>query len=819
MITRFAAAAIAAAGLLLNTFQPAYGASAQDFRVLHHERLLHLALDRRDDAGAAARSRATRLRFDALGRAFDAELEPNARLLANLDPRAHPTLAHLELYRGSLAAQAGTWVRVGLLDGELHALIWDGAELYGIEPARRLRGHLEDGDEPDRELVIFRLSDVQGTLNDEVIAPAGASPYAAFVSDLHAASATTAPQERLDLALVADTEFANSHPDVDAELLLRANYVDGIYSEQLGLQINVIDTQSSNREPDAFSSTDPTTLLESFRDYRSSSASLRSSALAHLFTGRELDGDVVGIAYMNAVCDESGVGLTEASDSVFHDSLITAHEIGHNLGAPHDAEAGSPCESTPPDYLMAPRLSGSDQLSQCSVSQIESMLARARCLGTAYAGDVRVALASAPSTLLGDELGVHISVDSLSQEANANVVVEFRATLADIASATSGAGHECTIVDGEVRCALGTFAAGAHDDIDVVLSGRSAGVADLQATALASNDTNPANNVAVSALEIEPAVILEVDVEPGTVTLGSGDAAPITITLANASTLTATDVTVELSSPFELTDLDGAAGACVAVSADSPRYRCSIGMLRSLDSIELHGVVHAPQVVAAGSPASGLLAATATAAEPLARAGVNSASAVIQAYDALADLEARVDAASSAVTTGERAQVTLLLRNLGPDAASAATLDIEFPAQVVVKDAADDRAACSTSGTHAVRCRLEALANGEMLEVSVGIAADQPGTYSWNASATHAGFDPDATNDAVTRTLEVSAGSGISHPASSGGSSGGGGGACWFLLAIAGFGLTRNALSSARARRDAFATSAVIAARSASQSA
>ena len=303
------------------------------------------------------------------------------------------------------------------------------------------------------------------------------------------------------------------------------------------MQINVSVTETHTHEPDAFSATDPQTLLSSLGSYRASSPALRAQALVHLYTGRELDGNVVGIAYLDGVCDPSnGVGLTQASSSVFHDALITAHEIGHNLGARHDAEAGSPCATTPATYLMAAQLSGSDQFSQCSLQHMAPVIAAASCLGRAYAGDVRVRVNAAASVLLGDDTSVHLDLDNLGDEANSNVVVTLLPSYGvQIVDASSAAGHACAVSDGQLRCALGAFAAGAHDDIEVSMNAVHTGVASLQATAYASNDTNPANNLAVAALQVDPAVVLTAAVQPDAIALGPDAAAAVTVTLANES--------------------------------------------------------------------------------------------------------------------------------------------------------------------------------------------------------------------------------------------------------------------------------------------
>ena len=63
----------------------------------------------------------------------------------------------------------------------------------------------------------------------------------------------------------------------------------------------------------------------------------------------------MGVAYSSALCSTRfGAGLSEGNAGAMFDSLVAAHEIGHNFGAPHDGKAGSACESEMGDFIMAP---------------------------------------------------------------------------------------------------------------------------------------------------------------------------------------------------------------------------------------------------------------------------------------------------------------------------------------------------------------------------------------------------------------------------------------------------------------------------------
>ncbi len=173
------------------------------------------------------------------------------------------------------------------------------------------------------------------------------------------------------------------------EILRRLNNVDGIFSSQLGIEISVpsIDIGDS-----LSATTSASSLLNELGDLRKRSPNLYSRGLTHLFTGRNLDGTTVGIAFVGSVCDRQyGAGLTESSNTRWVESLIAAHEIGHSFGAPHDGDASQACGSTPTgSYLMSPSINGSDKFSACSLNIMRREAAGASCITALASADIEV---------------------------------------------------------------------------------------------------------------------------------------------------------------------------------------------------------------------------------------------------------------------------------------------------------------------------------------------------------------------------------------------------------------------------------------------
>ena len=143
------------------------------------------------------------------------------------------------------------------------------------------------------------------------------------------------------------------------------NLVDGIYQFESGILLRCTN-RSFQADPatDPYTASDPEDLLTQFSNhwnanFPNSGANQRS--IAHLFTGRNLDGQVIGIASLGVACRfaDSAYGLSQqfplASSNITAQTIIlTAHEIGHNFAAQHTNETSTenppdldrPCENT-----------------------------------------------------------------------------------------------------------------------------------------------------------------------------------------------------------------------------------------------------------------------------------------------------------------------------------------------------------------------------------------------------------------------------------------------------------------------------------------
>jgi hypothetical protein len=242
-------------------------------------------------------------------------------------------------------------------------------------------------------------------------------------------------------------------------MLERMNVVDGIFSSQVGVTTIPTDFITFATDNDPFTSSEASSLLNQFAVYRNSTPLVRSRGLAHLLTGRPLNGNTIGIAFLGSLCQaHEGTGLSESSEFI-DSALIIAHEVGHNFGAPHDGQAGSPCATTPRNFIMSPELNGSSTFSACSLQQMQPRVQAAACIIAARNRDLAVGTAASEIQAVVDQpFDYAVEVTSLGDFASANGVlnVQLPVTLQILSAAMPGV--SCTTSVGSVRCELGEVA-------------------------------------------------------------------------------------------------------------------------------------------------------------------------------------------------------------------------------------------------------------------------------------------------------------------------------------------------------------------------
>ncbi len=394
---------------------------ARDFRsgapasVRHFESADDLSVR---SAGNVAHAR-TSVSFRALAQQFALDLEPSTLFTAGHrtvwiggDQRDEDAPADFT-YKGTVRGVPGSWARVSIRNGTLDGIIWTPEETYFLEPDARFSNNPAAS-----RTVVYRMSDVDGSVlhgacglarslssgNAQLAQVAGGGTAAPQAMPLTAAGGT-APQQQASIALVADYDYFSVHgANSAADMQSIINQVAGIFEVQMGLSLQVTQTVVYSSSPDPFDgTTDPVTLLNEFSTYKADPTSPAHDAnLAQLFTGRSLNGGVLGVAWIGTLCDPMySTGLTEdfTTDNTSL-VLLSTHEIGHIFGSYHDNESGSPCATVPFGYIMNPYISTGLELqfSGCSLSSMAPDVAAASCLGSVETATGPTATATASAT-------------------------------------------------------------------------------------------------------------------------------------------------------------------------------------------------------------------------------------------------------------------------------------------------------------------------------------------------------------------------------------------------------------------------------------
>jgi hypothetical protein len=506
---------------------------------------------------AQQKSGVQQLRFDAFGRRFEISLALNTRLMAS-----KPEQSSLQLYRGSIDGIAGSWVRLATNGDVLHGMMWDGTQLYAIEPAAEVSDSLASPPADASQTIVFRLADA--TMDPGAAACGSDSTplkaneaFAKLTTELKSttqALQATGATRRLDVSALGDARFLHRYDnekDARDAILTRLNNVDGIYSAQLAIEIHVGSLSVPDASHDQLSAaTDPKSLLRELANLRKRTGALNAQGVTHLFTDRDLDGSTIGIAYLDSLCDkQNAVGLTETRN-VWLDSLVAAHEIGHNFGADHDGDPQGHCPNTPSSgFLMAPVVSGTDDFSQCSLSRMRAGAQHASCISKLPPANVRI-----PNSLgstrapVGSPFAWQLIVTNVGGLTARDVRVEL--TLAsELTIVDAGVvGGSCTSGGGAVQCEIGDVAGGGKTAIQLVLSSDTAGTNTIAAQVTADNDGTRRDNDASGEIVIEAPADVAVTLH-GPATALAHETFTVGFQVANVAADNAGAVTVQIDIP------------------------------------------------------------------------------------------------------------------------------------------------------------------------------------------------------------------------------------------------------------------------------
>ncbi|THB71789.1 MAG: hypothetical protein D6B28_06770 [Gammaproteobacteria bacterium] len=416
----------------------------------------------------------------AMGREFDLVLEVNELFNQNLQVDWRGAQAQVDsdhvYYKGTVKGIEGSWVRLTVNDGEITGTIRTPEEIYTIEPKRNLIK--QQSTSAKKEMVMYRMSEVgtglpanfcgveaEGEEHFEIeAAQESVKEFNKMVAEMRAMEEVTVMAstgiKELKVGVAADYEYYQKHgAGSAAKIQSLFNQIDGIYREELGIALNLTRITVFSDSADPFSdTTDSFSLLKEAGNYFAASASFTNNGMNQFMSGKNLDGNTIGLAYVNTVCYSTKkyrVSLVQSYESFASAQLIvSAHEMGHNLGASHDTAADGM-------HIMWPSASSSIELtfSERSKGEITPNLSKSCFTATA---DIKIDLAVEAGDGIA-EFTATVTNKTQEQVDGVALAVDLPSDLS--LTADSIAAYNCTEALGQISCDLGDLAGAAVEEI------------------------------------------------------------------------------------------------------------------------------------------------------------------------------------------------------------------------------------------------------------------------------------------------------------------------------------------------------------------
>lgn len=300
-------------------------------------------------------------------------------------------------FRGTVLEHKGSQVAGGLLsDGLWAEVVFRDGATYWVEPlAGRVPGYKSN------QYVVYRSESVVpvGTCGvpPTQLNPTPSQPFGGTSSC--GGSFCVA-----EIGADADFEFYTSQASSTSRTRNRIELVINTMNLQYERDVDVTHRITTilvrTTAADPYTATDSLDVLEELRDEWNNNQGGIVRDLAHLFTGKDMDGSTIGRAYVGVVCSATNhYGVSQSNWSTNFAGVVdlTAHEVGHNWDADH-------CSCSNPDYTMNASITGGNRFNTTdTVPDIVAHRLSRTCLdGGIQNDDCTNALAVGTGTFSGD---------------------------------------------------------------------------------------------------------------------------------------------------------------------------------------------------------------------------------------------------------------------------------------------------------------------------------------------------------------------------------------------------------------------------------
>ncbi len=266
-------------------------------------------------------------------------------------------------------------VRLTFASEFIYGYVMQGGERWYIQPV----WHVVPG--ADRDLfVVYPESGVIDTYGGTCAVQEEKKVYEEYLKDvikeqLEAAEAKSLACYEVALALASDNSMLTKYGSIgslearNAGVIndVEGDYASGNFNHDVQFNI-VIQFVPAGNDPWT-NSTDSGVLLNSFTNWGNGGNFGVQYDLAQLWTNRNLDGSVIGIAWLNGICNNNRYSVCQDfSNNADLIRVLTSHEFGHNFSLVHDNNC------PPPNFIMCPSVSNTMNWSTQSINTMNNKL-------------------------------------------------------------------------------------------------------------------------------------------------------------------------------------------------------------------------------------------------------------------------------------------------------------------------------------------------------------------------------------------------------------------------------------------------------------
>jgi hypothetical protein len=275
-------------------------------------------------------------------------------------------------YQGAVLGVADSAAAITLQNGQLKGIVRESGHLWGIQPATE-----SDPTLPPQQHIVYDAADNWllpyscGVVTGPNVPPAqGGSADVLYQADL-----------AFEIDFPQYSRFNNA-TNAQNDALTVVNGMDLIYRRDCSITF-LVGTVLVRTTVDPYTSTDAGTLLGQFQNWWNAHQGGVSRDVAMMFSGRSINGNIIGIAYLSQVCQLSGAyGVTETMYNGTGTNItmrigLQSHEMGHLWSAQH-------CDAAADCRIMCSGLGGCSgnvtSFSPAEAAQIVAYRQAANCL-------------------------------------------------------------------------------------------------------------------------------------------------------------------------------------------------------------------------------------------------------------------------------------------------------------------------------------------------------------------------------------------------------------------------------------------------------